>query len=122
MPFIENLSKLKDELNIVKTKTGNYDLELWSAHTKSRDISQSIFRNFRNKYQPELLTQAWLKFYEILSNFDIVQRRYCMEEFKMNSVHLCEAPGAFITSLNHFLANNFTNYKVYKKNLFRIKI
>ena len=50
------------------------------------------------------LTQAWCKFYEILSSYDIIQRGlYAKEAKPFTSVHLCEAPGAFVTSLNHFM-------------------
>lgn len=45
----------------------------------------------------ELCTQAWVKFYEVLSSFKIVpDTDFC-------SLHLCEAPGAFIAALNHYL-------------------
>ena len=46
--------------------------------------------------------KAWLKFYECLAQFDVVgelpQRSSIFQ-----SVHICEAPGAFVAALNHFL-------------------
>lgn len=116
-PLIENqaeilnkLAKLKETLNNTKSKTGNYDLLKWSYHTKTRDLSQDLFKKVKRKYNPELLTQAWFKSYEILSNFPVAKPDD--ETNVLCSVHLCEAPGAFITSLNHYLASNYDQYDV----------
>jgi hypothetical protein len=49
-----------------------------------------------------LFLQAWCKFYENARSFILVPPTVVNTEC-LNSVHLCEAPGAFITSLNHFL-------------------
>ena len=46
--------------------------------------------------------QAWCKFYENARSFILVPPTVVNTQC-LNSVHLCEAPGAFITSLNHFL-------------------
>ena len=43
--------------------------------------------------------------HEILWSFDIVST----SAVKYNSVHLCEAPGAFVASLNHFLKTHRTD-------------
>lgn len=49
-----------------------------------------------------LFLQAWCKFYENARSFILVPPTVVNTQC-LNSVHLCEAPGAFITSLNHFL-------------------
>jgi hypothetical protein len=46
--------------------------------------------------------QAWCKFYENARSFILVPPTV-VNTGCLSSVHLCEAPGAFITSLNHFL-------------------
>ena len=61
----------------------------------------NVIRTVRRKINPELCTQAWCKFYEILTRFPQLTQTNNSDEFK--SLHLCEAPGAFITSLNHYL-------------------
>ena len=55
---------------------------------------------------PELMTQAWLKFHECFHVFDLGPGP---DEKEFNTVHLCEAPGAFITSLNHALVLHHTD-------------
>ena len=49
--------------------------------------------------------QAWSKLQEILWTFKVVPET----AIKFNSVHLCEAPGAFVASLNHFLKTHRTD-------------
>ena len=47
--------------------------------------------------------QGWTKLHELLWTFkDVVPE----SNLKLNSVHLCEAPGAFVASLNHFLGTH----------------
>ncbi|OWK61685.1 Cap-specific mRNA (nucleoside-2'-O-)-methyltransferase 2 [Lonchura striata] len=53
----------------------------------------------------ELCTQAWCKFHEILCSFSLLPEE-ALQDGELNSVHLCEAPGAFIASLNHFLKSH----------------
>ena len=47
------------------------------------------------------VAKAWEKFHECYHTFSLGPSSGKEEEFR--SVHLCEAPGAFITSLNHAL-------------------
>ena len=51
----------------------------------------------REASRPEMLTQAWCKFTECVNRYDLV------EGSALNSVHLCEAPGAFVAALNHHI-------------------
>ena len=48
-----------------------------------------------------MCTQAWCKFHEVLGTYPSIAELSAARE--LNTVHLCEAPGAFIASLNHFL-------------------
>jgi cap2 methyltransferase len=60
----------------------------------------------KKSFNTELCTQAWCKFHEILASFDVVPPSALSDpSAAFSSVHLCEAPGAFITSLNHFLVS-----------------
>ncbi|XP_022193426.2 cap-specific mRNA (nucleoside-2'-O-)-methyltransferase 2 [Nilaparvata lugens] len=97
--------ELKNELNAVKSELNDFNLEEWHKHTKFTYKSAKVQPHLKSTIHPELLTQAWCKFYEILNNFEVVPD-VCRKGQPLNSIHLCEAPGAFITSLNHYLSTN----------------
>lgn len=83
----------------------------WHKHTASTNHAGAIFHRIKDNINPELLTQAWLKFYECIHQFDLVGST-AKSSPVFQSVHLCEAPGAFVTSLNHYLKSNHPNIEV----------
>jgi len=64
------------------------------------NTASTIVPYLREKLDIEIGTQAWAKMFEILSNFDLINN---INNQKWITLHLCEAPGAFISALNHFL-------------------
>lgn len=96
---------MKDELNSLKNELNDKDNISWHKHTRECNPASKIAPEIRTRLRPELCTQAWCKFYEIASRFLEVDpnRPYF-------SVHLCEAPGAFVTSLNQYL---YSTGKIY---------
>jgi cap2 methyltransferase len=96
---ISELMKLKSTLNSLKDKLSDKDIVKWHEHTTFMNLAGNINTELRQTIRPELCTQAWCKFYEIVSTYDI----FNVKSDILNSVHLCEAPGAFVTSLNHYL-------------------
>ena len=70
-------------------------------------------------YSSIFIFQAWCKFYECISQFPIINETV-LNDNKFNSFHLCEAPGAFISALNHYLATNYYDLQVlcHLKNIF----
>lgn len=98
---VEELIGLKKELNDLKDKLSDKELTTWNKHTSFRNVAGHVVQTIKRGFYPEFCTQAWCKFYEILSSFPILSLTNC----NLNTVHLCEAPGAFVASLNHFLAS-----------------
>jgi len=96
----QRLQSMKDRLNQTKSQLNNLPLEKWHKHTRSLDPAGKVIPFLKKDVKPELLTQAWLKFHECFNAFELGPTS---ESSEFNSVHLCEAPGAFITSLNHAL-------------------
>ena len=96
---ISRLRELKEKLNEAKGKLNDKDPMSWSSHTRFTDRAGLIVGAIRRDFQPELCTQGWAKFQEMLCSFQVVPE----EVTKYNSVHLCEAPGGFVASLNHYL-------------------
>lgn len=99
---IEETQQMKIKLNAVKDKLSDKDICMWHQHTGQMNLAGTVISQLRENFKPELCTQAWCKFYEIVSTFKLID----FENPQFNSVHLCEAPGAFITSLNHYLISH----------------
>lgn len=99
---LDSLQKVKERLNQTKSLLNDIDIQEWGKHTSFTDPSGLIFSEIKRKIEPnpELLTRAWLKFYDILFNFDLVNPQAAQT---ISSMHLCEAPGAFVTALNHYV-------------------
>jgi hypothetical protein len=56
-------------------------------------------------YKAEIVTNAWMKMYEILNlSPDLISKK------TTKSFHICEAPGAFISALNHYLGGQLEWY------------
>lgn len=121
----EEFQEMKASLNAVKQQLGTKDVAVWHAHTTNTNPSQRVCHAIKRHAHPEMLTQAWLKFYEIVNGYPIVpgEEEGAVREISLSptrdrestatftSVHLCEAPGAFISALNHYLILNQPNLK-----------
>lgn len=97
----EVISQLRDQLNTCKDSLSDKDIKAWHAHTSATNLAGTVCSTLRANFKPELCTQAWCKFFEILWSYPVVS----VDDPHLFTVHLCEAPGAFITSLNHYLTN-----------------
>lgn len=95
---IKEYISMKDELNTLKNNLNDKNMITWHDHTRRVNLAGNAAQEIRSRARPELCTQAWCKFYEIASKFLKVENTGSLV-----TVHLCEAPGAFITSLNHYL-------------------
>ncbi|XP_954870.1 uncharacterized protein TA05485 [Theileria annulata] len=127
---IDELNETKCMLNDLRNVLNDVDLEKWSTHTKLLDNTTLVIKhladvlflhtlyilklnvNGRNESGVELVTNAWLKFYEILEVYKLVE--YLKPNFKteggtLTSFHISECPGAFIASLNHNLKSKNYN-------------
>ncbi|XP_039480618.1 cap-specific mRNA (nucleoside-2'-O-)-methyltransferase 2 [Drosophila santomea] len=97
----EALQSLREQLNAVKSKLNDYGVQEWSAHTNRRDPSGEVSWRLKNDTKAEFVTVAWCKLFECLHRYPLVTKP------TVNSLHLCEAPGAFIASLNHYLHSKY---------------
>ncbi|CAF3711820.1 unnamed protein product [Rotaria sp. Silwood1] len=101
--LLEKLTTIKQQLNDVKSLLSDKDIIDWNRHTAHMNTASTIVPYLREKLNIEIGTQAWAKMYEILANFDLIN---CENNQKWITLHLCEAPGAFISALNHFLVTH----------------
>lgn len=97
---LDSLKEVKQSLYLSKSKLSDKNSKEWDTHTFLTSLPRHIVRLVRRRFNPELCTVAWCKFYEIISTFpDLLPN----DVEHLHSVHLCEAPGAFVASLNHYL-------------------
>ncbi|ELT90643.1 hypothetical protein CAPTEDRAFT_170160 [Capitella teleta] len=96
--------QLKHNLNSVKNQLSEFAIEEWHQHTSYTHRAGLVVSHVRRNVKPELCTQAWCKFLEIQHNLGGVTS--LVTDNTVNSVHLCEAPGAFITCFNHVLQSS----------------
>ncbi|KAJ6634149.1 Cap-specific mRNA (nucleoside-2'-O-)-methyltransferase 2 [Pseudolycoriella hygida] len=99
---VPELFWIKSVLNHVKDQLIDYPLGQWKKFIAKSDLSSFITWYLRNEVNAEFVTREWCKLYECLSAYRIVT-----PQAEFNSVHLCEAPGAFVASLNHYVMLNY---------------
>lgn len=122
LPYVENmfvelkwqlneLQDIKTSLNKTKQKLNSFDLNQWHTHTSKMNPAGLVIDHVRKHVRPDFLTQAWCKFYELACNSPsfLPQDLIVDNERALCTVHLCEAPGAFVSSLNHYMALNHHN-------------
>uniref|UniRef100_A0A8D2KYH7 Cap-specific mRNA (nucleoside-2'-O-)-methyltransferase 2 n=1 Tax=Varanus komodoensis TaxID=61221 RepID=A0A8D2KYH7_VARKO len=100
-----SLVALKDSMNEVKNRLSDKKLDEWHQHTSFTNKAGKIIAHIKKSVNAELCTQAWCKFHEVLCTFPLLSSD-ALQNGELNSVHLCEAPGAFIASLNHYLKSH----------------
>ncbi|XP_015265767.1 PREDICTED: cap-specific mRNA (nucleoside-2'-O-)-methyltransferase 2 [Gekko japonicus] len=100
-----SLVALKDSMNEVKNLLSDKKLDQWHQHTSFTNKAGKIIPYIKKSANAELCTQAWCKFHEILGSFPLLPSD-ALQNGELNTIHLCEAPGAFITSLNHYLKSH----------------
>ena len=103
------LIAMKDELNRVKAQLEDKDPGQWGVHTDFTNICSSVGGQVRSMApNTEMCTGAFLKLFEILQTYDVVPKELRQQgaAAKLNTVHLAEAPGGFVSAMNHFVRNS----------------
>ncbi|XP_065200465.1 cap-specific mRNA (nucleoside-2'-O-)-methyltransferase 2-like [Planococcus citri] len=108
------LQDIKRDLNAVKSKLNEYELTHWHKHTRAMNPADKVMKHLRRDVKVEFLTQAWCKFYELINKYKLIPTE-ARSSNELLSFHLCEAPGAFVASLNHYLKLNHPDLKWFWK-------
>ncbi|CEM07586.1 unnamed protein product [Vitrella brassicaformis CCMP3155] len=107
-PYVlAEVKESKERLNDTKSKLDVVDLELWKKHTRKTEMTGEVVNECRKRLgdggsEPEMVTHAWCKMYEMLSCCQLIPE-YVASKGAVNTIHLCECPGAFIAATNHYL-------------------
>ncbi|KAF0289883.1 Cap-specific mRNA (nucleoside-2'-O-)-methyltransferase 2 [Amphibalanus amphitrite] len=103
---VTELQTMKRELNAVKSLLSDKDIVAWHEHTCATNRAGLVVASVKRQIRPEMGTQAWCKFYELLSLCSVLPPACESGAAPLRSLHLCEAPGAFVTALNHYCVLN----------------
>lgn len=103
-----HLQNLQDSLFECKSQLNTMKSDDWRIHTKKRNLIGHLMYTIRSNNYSELIIQSWPKLWVVLNSFDLIPAG--IEEIR--SVHLCEAPGSFVSALNHYLKQNRPEIKL----------
>jgi len=98
----EQLSAAKGAMDPITADPDNAeDLRLILFHM---DLYRGLKRQIRTSYNGQIVTNAWLKLYEILSQLKIVETIQPGQQFGVMPVFSnAELPGGFISAINHYV-------------------
>lgn len=88
----------KRRLNDVRSRLDDKDIAVWRRHTKLMLQTGDIAQMVKRQIGAEMGTKAFCKLFEILVEFQLAPFGP-----QVSTVHLCEAPGAFVAATNHYL-------------------
>ena len=89
--FSPLFSQWREELNQTKGLLNHHDLQKWHEHTKLRNPAGRVLYKVKEVSHPELLTQAWCKFTEILHRFELLPPSEGEKKHVFTSTHLCSS-------------------------------
>jgi hypothetical protein len=103
-----------DDFDIDK-KTNNLFINLININTKNKSFEKLI----ENKFNQKNITTDWLKMYEVINLFNLITINKSINSNIYKTFHLCEAPGNFISAINHYLKTetSIKNYDWYAQTL-----
>lgn len=104
---IDELKSLQTALHECKSQLNHYEPEDWRLHTRRRNLVATLMYELKSENKCELLIQSFFKLWEALHLYKLVPK----DAQNLFSVHLCEAPGAFISALNHFLKQTSPSFE-----------
>ncbi|CAF4062612.1 unnamed protein product [Adineta steineri] len=99
---IEELLQLKEKLNNTRNRLNEKDIKVWKQHTQKTNMTGRIVWPLREKNHIEMCTNAWIKMAEIFSKYENLIPKDLPDNQPFRSVHICEAPGAFICATNFY--------------------
>lgn len=99
------LSMLKEKLEALNlSSSGNCNTV--EAEDKIRYFfSYEVIDYVVSKFSPEYVTTAWLKCYEALELFKLIN----LDSKNVNYFGICEQPGAFVFAINHYIKTNLND-------------
>jgi hypothetical protein len=70
-------------------------VRFYRPYDTNKQLRTIIEKKFNQKY----ISQAWIKMYEMIDMFNLIPK----DTDKFKTFHMCEAPGNFISAINHYI-------------------
>jgi 23S rRNA U2552 (ribose-2'-O)-methylase RlmE/FtsJ len=113
-----DLNVTKEVMNNIKTSAIRGSLDDFVTYgqlTSELDMSFVLKNTISRQYGSEMVTVAWMKLYEILSNYPELLP---VEEGKtVRTFNVCDAPGAFVSAINQYVTTRGGNLDWYAQSL-----
>eukprot|EP00873_Tetraselmis_striata_P004150 jgi/Tetstr1/424414/TSEL_014972.t1 len=112
------MAQEKAALGAAKDKLDCFDLKEWERLASRANRAEQIRYRLRREYSAEMATVAWAKMFESLGSLGLLEDDHSAAQDegegegggegdgarRLFTAHLCEAPGAFICAINHYIA------------------
>jgi cap2 methyltransferase len=105
-PFKHQVNDARDNLNMQKNRLDNVSLDLVKSVMKSLDKYYSLHKILKRKYNAQIVTNAWLKCYELLNEFNLLDIERT-EDYRFIFLN-AELPGSFVCAINHYIVSETT--------------
>ena len=91
-----------------KRSNNNYKgFILWEKFTERFYPLSGLIQKLRSDFSAQFVTNAWMKLFEMINYY---WKPIFSKYSKVNSFHICEAPGAFISASNHIFSTRNIPY------------
>ena len=108
--IIADIQSIKNLVNSTKSKMDPYYLDVknnenFSKILNSLRLTNNLIYYIKNNYNAQCVDRAWVKFYEIINHFNLVNN------FPDKFIVFCNAelPGAGLTAINHYVKTHYNN-------------
>lgn len=101
----DDFMDIQKKLNNAKNMLDNIPETDFSYISRHLDVYKTIKQQLYYKYHVQIVTNATLKIYEIITQMNIIKKN------KITAFCNAELPGGFIIGINHYLKTMFTNAK-----------
>lgn len=102
----EEVRSIKTRINLQKSRLDNINISLIKSVMKSIDKYYSLHKILKRRYNAQVVTNAWLKCYEIVTEFNILDLESHRDH--RNILFNAELPGGFICAINHYIKTKTT--------------
>ena len=103
----QKLLDCEKELIFYKRVIDTRNLKKWEQLSKKINVFSELKQYISSKYAYHNVTRAFIKLYEILYVFDLLDKK----KKTHSTFHICEFPGQFIIATNYYLKTNTDNQK-----------